>query len=246
MPVIYKLIGIACVLIVAVFLLTNKTDSVALAANCTLTLSTSTATAGAVLPIKISSTGVFVISLYDKSPSDPESVVVKTNNYTVDDPSSTIQYVLPTSLTIGSTYWVRARNSADWSKCAPVNGISFEVTDSIGPGEEPPEDPGEDPASTGVVTPLPGLKAAEGGDVNEVATGFASRFLSFGIGIGGGIAFLLMIFGAYRLIFAGGNPDAIQQGREIITAAIAGLLVIVFAMFILRFLGLTILGLGGL
>lgn len=91
---------------------------------------------------------------------------------------------------------------------------------------------------------VPGLEAGEGKDVNVVASGFASTFLSFGIGIAGGIAFLLMVFGAYRLIFAGGNPDAMQQGKEIITAAIAGLLVIIFAVFILRFLGFTILGLG--
>lgn len=86
----------------------------------------------------------------------------------------------------------------------------------------------------------------EGGDVSVVAGNFASRFLTFGVGIGGGIAFLLMIFGAYRLTFAAGNPESIQQGQQIITAAIAGLLVIVFAVFILRFLGFTILGIGGL
>jgi hypothetical protein len=84
------------------------------------------------------------------------------------------------------------------------------------------------------------------GDPQPAAQDAAEMFLSFGIGTGGGLAFLLMIFGAYRLIFAAGNPESVQQGREIITAAIAGLIVIIFAVFILRFLGYTILGLGGL
>ena len=92
------------------------------------------------------------------------------------------------------------------------------------------------------ITPTEGSR----GDVNEVAGNFAKKFLNFGIGIAGGIAFLLMVFGAYRLIFAGGNPDSIQQGREIITAAIAGLLVIIFAVFILSFLGYTVLGIDAL
>jgi len=93
---------------------------------------------------------------------------------------------------------------------------------------------------------VPGLESGDLKDNIAVSSGVASSFLSFGIGIGGGIAFLLMIFGAYRLMFAAGNPESVQQGQQIITAAIAGLLVIVFASFILRFLGLTILGLGGL
>ncbi|MEX0622066.1 MAG: hypothetical protein WD187_03740 [Candidatus Woykebacteria bacterium] len=83
-------------------------------------------------------------------------------------------------------------------------------------------------------------------DPNPNAREAANTFLGFGLGTAGGIAFLLMVFGAYRLIFAAGNPESIQQGREVITAAIAGLLVIVFAVFILRFLGYTILNIGGL
>lgn len=82
------------------------------------------------------------------------------------------------------------------------------------------------------------------GTISTDPAGFATDILSLGIGIAGGIAFILMIFGAYRLMFAGGNPDAMQQGREIITAAVAGLIVVVFAIFILRLIGFTILGLG--
>lgn len=71
----------------------------------------------------------------------------------------------------------------------------------------------------------------------------ATMALNIAVGVAGGIAFLLMVFGSYRLIFAGGNPESIQQGREIITAAIAGLLVIIFSVFFLRLVGMSILGL---
>lgn len=71
----------------------------------------------------------------------------------------------------------------------------------------------------------------------------ATAAVRIGIGIGGGLAFLLMVYGSFRLIFAGGNPESVQQGREIITAAIIGLLVIIFATFILQLVGISILGL---
>ena len=71
----------------------------------------------------------------------------------------------------------------------------------------------------------------------------AETFLGIAVGVAGGVAFLLMVFGSYRLIFAGGNPESIQNGREIITAAIVGLLVVIFSVFILRLIGISILGL---
>ncbi len=79
-------------------------------------------------------------------------------------------------------------------------------------------------------------------DPGPAARAAVITILNFAIGMAGGVAFLLMIFGSYRLIFAGGNPESIQQGKEVITAAIIGLLIIVFSVLILRFLGIAILG----
>jgi len=63
------------------------------------------------------------------------------------------------------------------------------------------------------------------------------------IGIGGGIAFLLMIWGGFQVITAAGNPDRLNAGKEIITSAIAGLLIIIFSLFLLELIGVDILGL---
>jgi len=78
------------------------------------------------------------------------------------------------------------------------------------------------------------------GVIQTSPQGIAAAILSLAIGVAGGVAFLLMIFGAYRLMFAAGNPESIQQGREVITAAVAGLILIIFAVFILRFLGVSV------
>jgi hypothetical protein len=69
--------------------------------------------------------------------------------------------------------------------------------------------------------------------------------LEFAIGIAGGIAFLLMIFGGFQIILSGGNPDKIKAGKEIIVAALSGLLLIIFSVLILRIIGYDILGLPG-
>lgn len=71
----------------------------------------------------------------------------------------------------------------------------------------------------------------------------ATVVLRIALGLGGGLAFLLMVYGSFRLIFSAGNPEGVQQGREILTAAIIGLLVIIFSTFILQLIGISILGL---
>jgi len=63
--------------------------------------------------------------------------------------------------------------------------------------------------------------------------------------IAGGIAFLLIIFGGFQIILSGGNPDRVKAGKEMITAALGGLLLIIFSVFILRLVGYDILRLPG-
>lgn len=77
------------------------------------------------------------------------------------------------------------------------------------------------------------------------ATGFIQRILTIGIGLGGGIAFLLILLGGFKVIMSQGNPEAMNEGRDLITSAIAGLMLIIFSVFILRFIGVNILSLPG-
>ena len=69
--------------------------------------------------------------------------------------------------------------------------------------------------------------------------------LKYAILMGGGIAFLLSVFGGVSIILAGGNPEKINAGKEIIGSALTGLLFIIFSVFLLRFIGYDILQLPG-
>jgi hypothetical protein len=109
----------------------------------------------------------------------------------------------------------------------------------------------DNPDSSSVVTIEP--KTCMGGEGLETALGcipikpdsFVKYLVNFAIGIGGGIAFLLIIFGSFQIIFSGGNPDKLKAGKEIITAALGGLLLIIFSVLILRLIGYDILNLPG-
>lgn len=73
-----------------------------------------------------------------------------------------------------------------------------------------------------------------------------SLILQIGLGIAGGIAFLMMVYGSIKLISSAGNPESISQGKEFLTYAILGMLIIVFSVFILTLIGVKILKIPGL
>ena len=63
------------------------------------------------------------------------------------------------------------------------------------------------------------------------------------LGLGGGIAFLMMIIGAGFVLTSRGNPEAVNRGKEVFTGAIVGLLMMIFSTFLLELIGVDILGL---
>lgn len=69
--------------------------------------------------------------------------------------------------------------------------------------------------------------------------------LRFATGIGGGIALLLMIFGAFQMIVSSGNPETLKKGQEQFTSAIIGLLFIIFSILLLQVIGVNILQIPG-
>ena len=74
---------------------------------------------------------------------------------------------------------------------------------------------------------------------------FIVKILDLGIGVAGGIAFLLILFGGLQIMTSAGNPEQLNAGRELVTSAITGLLLIVFSIFILQFIGVSIIGIPG-
>jgi hypothetical protein len=84
------------------------------------------------------------------------------------------------------------------------------------------------------------------GDVPTDPTEFVAWVLARAVGIGGGLAFVLMLFGAYQIITSSGDPKKLQEGKEKITAALSGLLFIIFSLFLLKLIGVDILSIPGL
>ena len=75
---------------------------------------------------------------------------------------------------------------------------------------------------------------------------FVTWLLPYVFGIAGGMAFLLMVGGFIQIAAAKGDPKAIQGGKETIGSAVTGLLVCIFAIFILRLIAIDILHIPGM
>jgi len=69
--------------------------------------------------------------------------------------------------------------------------------------------------------------------------------LRFIIGISGGIALLLLLFGGIKYITSQGDPKALQDASSTMTSALGGFLLIILSVLILRIIGYEIFQLPG-
>lgn len=76
-------------------------------------------------------------------------------------------------------------------------------------------------------------------------SGLFTFILGWAVGIAGGLAFILIIVAGFMYITSGGDPKKAQAARELMTAAISGLLLLLFSGFLLRIIGVEILKLPG-
>jgi hypothetical protein len=74
---------------------------------------------------------------------------------------------------------------------------------------------------------------------------FIAWLLRWTTGFAGGIAFILTIYAGFMIITSAGSPQRVQAGKELLTAAVTGLMVLIFGAFILEFIGFTILNIPG-
>lgn len=88
--------------------------------------------------------------------------------------------------------------------------------------------------------------------VNSIYTGigciplntqkFITNFLlSIGIGLGGVVALMCIIYSAFMIQTSAGNPERLKKAQENLTSCILGLMMIIFSIFILRIIGFDIL-----
>lgn len=86
------------------------------------------------------------------------------------------------------------------------------------------------------------LKTAIGCIPFTVISDTVKFFLRWAIGVGGGIALLFIIYASLQIITSSGNPDKLQEGRDMLTSTIVGILMTIFSIFLLRIIGVNILG----
>ena len=79
-------------------------------------------------------------------------------------------------------------------------------------------------------------------DINTLISGF---ILNTGIGLGGGLALLCIIYAAFLMQSSQGNPEKLKKAQEMITSCIMGLMLIIFSVFIMRLIGVNILRIPG-
>ncbi|MFA6519096.1 MAG: hypothetical protein WCV93_05650 [Candidatus Shapirobacteria bacterium] len=92
--------------------------------------------------------------------------------------------------------------------------------------------------------PAPGINTALG-CIPVRMTHFVGWLMPYLFGVAGGIAFLKMVSGFISIATSNGDAKAVAAAQEEITAAIVGLLVVIFALFILKLIGDDILKIPG-
>ena len=76
---------------------------------------------------------------------------------------------------------------------------------------------------------------------NDNGTSFIGFILGWAVGVGGGIAFLLILYAGFLTMTSAGNPERLKAGQELMTSAISGIILLIFSVFILKFIGVDIL-----
>lgn len=75
---------------------------------------------------------------------------------------------------------------------------------------------------------------------------FFGSVIKIAVGLGGGLALILMLYGVFIVTTSAGIPDKLKEGQEVITSAVSGLIFIILSVFLLNLIGINILGIPGL
>lgn len=83
------------------------------------------------------------------------------------------------------------------------------------------------------------------GCIQTSKEGIVTSLVRVGIGVAGGFVLLSILYGAFLVSTSAGEPKRIQEGQEMISSAVMGLLFVIFSIIILRFIGVSILRIPG-
>jgi len=84
------------------------------------------------------------------------------------------------------------------------------------------------------------------GCIDVVGSDLAADLIRILIGVAGTAAFLSILGAAFLLTTSAGESSKVKQAKELLTAAVAGLLFMIFSVIILDFIGVSVLNIPGL
>ena len=90
-----------------------------------------------------------------------------------------------------------------------------------------------------------GVWTAIGCISGDLSTVIKEKIFGLGVGFGGIVALLCIIYAAFQIQTSQGNPEKIKKGQELLTSCIMGLTLIIFSVFILKLIGVDILRIPG-
>jgi len=136
--------------------------------------------------------------------------------------------------------------------CYPDTTYCFLGTNTVQPlvtptpTNVPTPKPGDNPVFCNGKNIDKGINTAIGcipvGSGNELI----NAILNIAIGLGGGIALALILYGVFIVTTSAGMPDKLKAGSEIITSAVVGLIFVLLSIFLINLIGINILGIPGL
>lgn len=77
----------------------------------------------------------------------------------------------------------------------------------------------------------------------DAISGTVRFFIAWGLGVTGGVVILTIIAGAFQIMTSSGDPTKLNGGKELVVSALSGLLMLIFCIFLLRLIGVNVLGL---
>lgn len=83
------------------------------------------------------------------------------------------------------------------------------------------------------------------GCVPTESQGLVGSLLRLGLGLAGGIVVLMIVAAGFMLATSSGEPNKIKEAKEMVTAAIIGLLFVIFSVIIMRFITVDLLRIPG-
>lgn len=92
---------------------------------------------------------------------------------------------------------------------------------------------------------IKGVWTAIGCIKQDLSLFIKETIFGWGIGLAGIIALLCIIYSAFQMQTSQGSPEKIKKAQELLTSCIMGLILIIFSVFILRLIGVSILKIPG-